>query len=173
MSFEKRLTGGHPNSLGNTIEVVEEVLADPTQLAELFNCYWSKDEVVRLRVSNALKRVAKAEKSWLFPYLDRLIDEVSLIDQASTKWTLAQLFLLYSKELTAPQRKEATTIMRRNLETSEDWIVLSQTMVTLGDWAKTDEKIKKWLLPIIEDRTTDERKSVRGRADKILAALSR
>ncbi|MEM9259455.1 MAG: hypothetical protein AAGA62_07390 [Bacteroidota bacterium] len=173
MSFEQRLTGGHPNSLGNTIEVVEEVLADHTKLAELFNCYWSKDEVVRLRVSNALKRVAKAEKGWLIPYLDRLIEEVSLIDQASTKWTLSQLFLLYTKELSAAQRKEATTIMRRNLETSEDWIVLSQTMVTLGEWTKTDDKIRKWLLPMLEDRTTDERKSVRGRANKIVAALAR
>lgn len=173
MSIEKRLTGGHPNSLGNTVEIVEEVLADQSLLAELFNCYWSKDEVVRLRVSNALKRIAKAEKKWLEPYLDRLIEEVSLIDQASTKWTLAQLFLLYSKELNATQQLKATAIMRQNLETSNDWIVLSQTMNALGEWAKTNAKIKEWLLPILTEKSTDGRKSVKGRAEKTIAALSR
>jgi len=52
--FEKRLKGGHPNSLGNTIEVVEEVLAKNDLFNELFNCYFSNDEVVRLRTSNAM-----------------------------------------------------------------------------------------------------------------------
>ena len=42
------LTGGHPNSLGRTIEVVETVLADEARMEELFGCYGSVDEVVRL-----------------------------------------------------------------------------------------------------------------------------
>ena len=58
-NFEERLTGGHPNSLGNTIEVVEEVLQHHEAFDELFNCYFSTDEVVRLRVSNAMRRVYK------------------------------------------------------------------------------------------------------------------
>ena len=60
-SFEQMLTGGHPNSLGRTIEVVEIVLADRERLEELYRCYFSNDEVVRLRTSNGMKRVAKAE----------------------------------------------------------------------------------------------------------------
>ncbi|GAB4243341.1 MAG: hypothetical protein Tsb0034_21160 [Ekhidna sp.] len=59
-NFEARLSGGHPNSLGNTIEVVDAVLADPSNFEELFDCYQSDDEVVRLRVSNAMKRTCKA-----------------------------------------------------------------------------------------------------------------
>jgi hypothetical protein len=27
-NFEERLKGGHPNSLGNTVEVVDEILAE-------------------------------------------------------------------------------------------------------------------------------------------------
>ncbi|MFL0711889.1 MAG: hypothetical protein ACJLS2_03810 [Microcella pacifica] len=48
--FESPLTGGHPNSLGNTVSVVDEVLADRALLAELVACYRSEDAVVRLRV---------------------------------------------------------------------------------------------------------------------------
>ncbi|MEO0731859.1 MAG: hypothetical protein AAFZ52_03420 [Bacteroidota bacterium] len=172
MSYAQRLSGGHPNSLGNTVEIVDEVLADQDRLEELFNCYWSDDEVVRLRVSNALKRIAKAEPTWLVPYLDRLLDDVSLIDQASTKWTLSQLFLTYTKDLSPEQRTKAVAIMQRNLEASNDWIVLSQTMNTLGRWAKKDPRLREWLRPRLEARLSDERKSVRGRADKILASLT-
>ena len=40
--IEEKLTGGHPNSLENTIEVVEEVLAEPDKFDALFHCYFSK-----------------------------------------------------------------------------------------------------------------------------------
>lgn len=56
--FEAVLTGGHPNSLGRTVEVVDVVLADRAKLAQLYACYFSEDEVVRLRFSSAMKRVA-------------------------------------------------------------------------------------------------------------------
>ena len=65
IDFEERLTGGHPNSLGKTVEVVEEVLANPERFEELFNCYFSDDAVVRLRVSNAMKRVGKENRQLL------------------------------------------------------------------------------------------------------------
>ncbi|MEM1051781.1 MAG: hypothetical protein AAGI28_06745 [Pseudomonadota bacterium] len=55
--FESILTGGHPNSLGCTVEVVETVLANPKRFEELYLCYRSSDQVVRLRVSNAMRRV--------------------------------------------------------------------------------------------------------------------
>ena len=56
--FEDALTGGHHNSLGNTFAVSEQVNADRSLLPELIITYASDDEVVRLRVSSALKRVA-------------------------------------------------------------------------------------------------------------------
>jgi hypothetical protein len=63
-TFEAMLAGGHPNSLGRTVEVVDLVLADRDRLAELFQCYFSADEVVRLRVSSAMKRVTIAHPEW-------------------------------------------------------------------------------------------------------------
>ena len=65
--FEDMLTGGHPNSLGRTIEVVDAVLAAPERFEELFNCYQSADEVVRLRVSNAMKRVEAEQHELVGP----------------------------------------------------------------------------------------------------------
>ena len=59
-NFEHMLSGGHPNSLGNTVEVVEIVLSDRFLLENLYNCYLSQDEVVRLRTSNAMKRICQS-----------------------------------------------------------------------------------------------------------------
>lgn len=169
--FEGRLKGGHPNSLGNTLEVVEEVFADHTLFDELFNCYFSEDEVVRLRTSNAVKRVGKAHKQILIPYIDRLLNEVAKIDQASTQWTLANLFDMMSGELSESQKKKAEAIMKNNLAHHQDWIVLNNSIETLGKWAKKEEALKAWLLPHLQRLSGDGRKSVAKRAEKHLNIL--
>ena len=48
MSFEQSLKGGHPNSLGNTLEVVDTVLGNTDKIEDLFHCYQSDNETVRL-----------------------------------------------------------------------------------------------------------------------------
>lgn len=169
--FENRLKGGHPNSLGNTIEVVNEVLAQPKIFEELFNCYFSDDEIVRLRTSNAMKRVCKENKSLLIPYIDRFLGEISKINQASTQWTIAQLFEGLEKDLSANQKEQAQNIMKSNLENHNDWIVLNMTMATLSKWAKKDTQLKKWLFPHLLRIAQDERKSVSNKAKKSLKLL--
>jgi len=171
-TFAQRLTGGHPNSLGNTVEIVDEVLAKTELFDELFNCYFSEDEVVRLRTSNAMKRVCKANKALLIPYLDRFLSEIAVIDQASTQWTLAQLFDMLDKEMSAAQIESAKQLLKHNLANHKDWIVLNATMDTLGKWAKKDDELRSFMLPHLERLEQDDRKSVAGRARKTLAKLS-
>ncbi len=171
-NFEQRLTGGHPNSLGNTVEVVEEVLTDNGLFDELFNCYFSDDEVVRLRVSSAMKRICKANKELILPYMDRFLNEISKIDQASTQWTLAQLFLWLERDLSEIQIVKAKEIMKNNLANHKDWIVLNLTMDALFNWSKKDTTLKKWMKPHLERLCSDKRKSVSKRAKKTLTSLS-
>lgn len=171
-SFEKMLTGGHPNSLGNTIEVVEVVLASPDRFDELFSCYKSSDEVVRLRTLNAMKRIEKEKRELLVPYIDRFISEIGDLDQDSAQWTLAQLFLKLEDDLSDSQRQSAVRIMKRNLEDRDDWIVLNATIETLARWAADDAALASWLRPHLENLAMDERKSVAGRARKKLSSLN-
>lgn len=168
--FEAMLTGGHPNSLGRTVEVVDCVLADEARFAELFDCYRSEDEVVRLRVSNAMKRIDKARRELVMPYIDRFIEEIGELDQPSAQWTLARLFAGWRAELTAEQHEGALRIMQRNLADNADWIVLNFTMQTLFDWSATDTALRQWLLSHLERLAQDRRKSVAKRAAKLLAA---
>ena len=171
--FEARLSGGHPNSLGDTVEVVEEVLKQPKHFEELFNCYLSDDEVVRLRTSNAMKRVARENKALLVPYLDAMLDDISKIPQPSVHWTLAQLFALLTEHMSKPQLVSAKKILKKNLATASDWIVLTQTMVTLSDWSESDPALRRWLKPVLEKLCDDERKSVSSKAQKSLAKVTK
>lgn len=169
--FEDMLAGGHPNSLGRTVEVVETVLTNPDRFAELFDCYNSADDVVRLRTSNALKRVQAERHDLLVPYIPRLIEEISTLDQASAQWTLAQLFDRLEKDMTAEQKQAACQIMQRNLAGHNDWIVLNATMETLANWARTNTSLREWLKPHLDRLAQDSRKSVAKRAQKKQALL--
>ncbi len=171
-SFEDMLTGGHPNSLGRTLEVVDIVLADSGRLEDLVQCYFSSDEVVRLRTSNGLKRVTKEHPEWLVPYIDQLTDEISKIDQASIQWTLANLFDMLESRMSADQKQKAQAIMQSNLANHTDWIVLNNSMQVLADWSNNDPELVKWLLPHLERLSGDGRKSVSKRATKLLAKLN-
>ena len=170
--FEAMLTGGHPNSLGRTVEVVEAVLADPARFAELFACYRSEDPVVRLRTSNAMKRVEAERRDLVLGVADRLIDEIGALDQASAQWTVAQLMARLRADLTSAQRKRATALLKTYLDGADDWIVLTATMATLGEWAAADSGLKRWLAPRLDRLADDPRKAVAGRARKVRAALA-
>ncbi len=171
-SFEEMLTGGHPNSLGRTVEVVAIVLADMARLGELYACYQSDDAVVRLRTSNALKRISRVKPEWLVPLIDGFLTEIANLDQASAQWTLADLFETLAPLMTPTQRQQAEAVLKRNLAHHHDWIVLNQTMKTLGGWAKDDPELQHWLVPHLERLSGDGRKSVAKTASKTLVSLT-
>ena len=170
--FRSMLTGGHPNSLGRTLEVVDAVLETPARLEELYNCYFSDDEIVRLRTSNAIRRIFKARKEWFADYADRLLDEISQIDQPSTKWTLAQLWLEHRSRLTPAQQVRAKENLVKTLLEEDDWIALNMSMKTLERFTKDDQQ----LIARIADRTReiahDNRKSVSKGAMTLLNAMN-
>lgn len=169
-SFEERLSGGHPNSLGNTVEVVDVILDDRSALELLFQCYDSDDPVVRLRVSNAIKRVCKVHPEWVAPYLDRLITQTSTINQASTKWTLSTLFVLLDSYMSSEQRDAAISIMKSNL-LYDDWIVQNTTADSLFYFSSTSPELAQWLVPQLKILQSGKHKSVSRRVTKILSSL--
>jgi hypothetical protein len=169
--FDVMLAGGHPNSLGRTIEVVDLILADPARLEQLYQCYFSPDEVVRLRTSNAFKRIWREHPDWLVPFFDRFLSDISQITQPSTRWTVAQMFHELNDLLTPDQRRAAVAVVQRSLTESDDWIVLNNALEALAAWAKNDPALKAWLEPHAVRLAGDARKSVAGRAARVIKAL--
>ena len=171
--FEARLSGGHPNSLGNTVSVAQDVIANRSLLPELIATYSSEDEVVRLRVSSALKRVAWAKPDWVHHELDAVLHWVVALQQPSAQWTIAEILLTLGPMLSSSQRTNATNIMKAHLGASGDWIVLIKTMETLADWATTDAALRGWLLERLGELGKESRKSVAQKALRLHEALSR
>ena len=73
--------------------------------------------------------------------------------------------------MTSMQRQQAEAVLKRNLANHNDWIVLNQTMKTLGEWATQDVALKAWLIPHLERLQQDGRKSVAKTAAKTLKNL--
>ncbi len=170
--FEDRFKGGHPNSLGNTREIVTEVLSDRSKLQLLLDTWRSSDELVRLRVANGVRRVCVEKPDWIVPHIDELLGDIGRIDQPSTQWTLAKLFLMLETHMTADQKLRATRHMQNNLANHTDWIVLNNSMETLCLWSRDNAELVKWLKPQLERLTQETRKSVARNAAKRLAVIT-
>lgn len=171
--FAQMLTGGHSNSLGRTEEVVAVVLADHARLDELFATMTSEDEVVRLRVGDALEKVCREQPRWFLRHIDRVLSDLGEIEQPSVQWHVAQMMQHLRENLLPDQAQRATMLLQKNLSKSADWIVLSVTMDVLTRWADRDPQLGVWLVPELERLGQDRRKSVAKRAIKRLAEISK
>ena len=171
-SFATMLTGGHPNSLGRTQEVVDIVAADRARLEELFAAIDDPDEVVRLRVGDALEKVCRERPEWFVPFVERILGELGPLTQPSVRWHVAQMLHHLRGALDPVQRQRATALLQHNLVDSTDWIVLNVTVDVLTEWAGGDPALATWLRPRLEELTLDRRPSVAKRATMRLAELT-
>ena len=169
MGLVERLSGGNARSLGETESVVAEVLAAPGLVSELFGCVLDVDEVVRMRAADALEKVARARPELLAPYAERLLTEVSEVDQPSVRWHLAQL--LGNLPLDVGQRSRALRLLRWMLAEECDWIVLTCAMSAATDLALLSGDTPDWLAPELDRHRGDPRKAVAKRALRQLARL--
>ena len=59
----------------------------------------SDNAAVRLRTSNAMRRVERENRALPVPYLDAMLDDISKILQPSVHWTLAHFFALLTEHM--------------------------------------------------------------------------
>jgi HEAT repeat protein len=166
------LTGGHPNSLGRTEEVVGKVLADRARLDELLATMDDPDEVVRMRAGDALEKICRVRPDWLRGHVERLLGDLGQSEQPSVRWHVAQMLQHLRDDLSEDQVRRATALLQGNLTCSTDWIVLNVSMDVLTQWAGRDPPLADWLAPELERLSRDHRKSVAKRAAKRLTELA-
>lgn len=71
-----------------------------------------------------------------------------------------------------PQQQKAKKLPKANLADWDDWIVLSNTMDALAEWSIDDTPLRNWLIPKLGALQVDRRRSVSGRAKKLLEKLT-
>ena len=164
MNFEDTLTGGHPNSLGKTIEIVDEVLDKPNKIDDLFNCYQSKNETVRLRTSSAFKRIFR-EKPILFEnWKKRFIEYVAYINQPSAKWTTIQL-------LDEKEKIQSSNICLEYLRNENDWIVVNHSITFMRNHKELFDFNDSSLIKLIKSFESYRRKSISRNVGKLLSFI--
>lgn len=162
MTLRDRLSTGSARSLGEADQVAAEA-ADSRQLVdELVDCVLDDDELVRMRASDALEKVARTRPEWVGPHAERLLGKVALVDQPSVRWHLAQI--LAEIPLQPEQRERAVALLRRMLAEETDWIVLTCTMTALTDLCLDDATAKPWLGSLLRQHAGDPRPAVAKRA---------
>jgi len=162
---------GDSNTLGRTDEVAEIVKAEPSRVNEVFDLYFQDDQWVRLRASSTLKRLWRRDPSMVAPFIDRWISEVASIDQPSVQWTVAQLLDECPELFSNAQAADAESHVKGYIEQSDDWIVINSSIQTLGNRAVDDADLRTFLLPHLKRHAKSSKKSIAGRATKMLAAL--
>lgn len=170
MNIFTSLRGGDRRSLGQTEAVVSYVLANQAAFDELFACLFDEDEIVRMRAGDGIEKICRQHPAWLTPYTDRLLSEVAAIDQPSVQWHLAQM--IGELELSASQHRQAIAILKRNLESATDWIVLNYSLEVFADLARTDTDLQPYLIKQLRRHTKNSHKSVVKRATKLLTGLT-
>lgn len=166
MKLETILSGGNPRSLGRTEEVVELVLANITKFDELFQLLFSTDEIIRMRASDALEKICRQHPEWLELYKEVLLGDIPMIRQASVQWHLAQI--LSEINLTVAETQLATTILKNNLESTNDWIVENLSLESLASFTRRGSFDADEFISILNLHSNSRHKSVVSRVNKLL-----
>jgi HEAT repeat protein len=164
IDFEQTLSGGHPNSLGNTEHVVREVQRSEDLLEPLFRTLRSDDPVVRMRAGDALEKVCREHPEWFSARFGD-VRSMGAIDQPSVQWHTAQI--LTHLDLNPAQRQWGLRWLWRTLERTDDWIVISETLTALAGFASTSPALKPRLAAALRKHSTDRRPAVARRAAKL------
>lgn len=169
--FEQVLeAGGKANSLGRSSEVVEDVLASPSRLPELFDCIYADDDWVRMRAIDSFEKVIKGHPDWAEPYIDKIFDDLTCSDQPSIQWHLAQLFT--EIKLSDAQRSQAIDWLKHKLKTVEvDWIVAGDCMKALLYFYKEGYLAKPEVDRLFAVQEGHSSKAIRAKAGKLREAL--
>ena len=171
MSFEQSLKGGRPISLGNTLEVVDEVLGNTDKMEELFLCYQSDDETVRLRTSNAFKRIFRAKPELFNKWKQRFIKEIAEIDQPSAKWTTIQILDELFNQLDEKEKSQSIEICLRYLRNEKDWIVINQSLNFMRNHLEQFDFKDPEMMKLLNFFVEDGRKSISKNAEKLIKIL--
>lgn len=168
MDFVATLSGGDRRTLKGVDAALDAVRDDPALLPQLFACILSDDEIVRMRAADACEKLCRECPEWFVPYTERLLTDVAAIDQASVQWHLAQM--LAEIHLSAAQRRRAVAVLLRQLDRSDDWIVVNLTLEALAGFVPAELDTAAFR-DLLDRYAGDSRRSVRARVRKLAKAL--
>jgi hypothetical protein len=168
----KKLSGGDRRSIGRSNEVVAEVLANPARAGQLVrvlvNALTGTDQVLRMRASDAIEKIAAQRPQLLRPFKRNLLALAGSSSQQEVRWHLAQF---------VPRLKLRSNEAAAFVEILVDYlrdkssIVKTFAMEGLADLASNDQKLKSQIRPLLKELTQIGTPAMRARGRKLLREL--
>jgi len=165
----QKLKGGDLRSIGRADEIVEEILHKPSLFSEVFEGMLNNDPIVRMRSADTIEKISKIHPELLQPFKNRLIKDVSKINQQEVQWHVAQMFSYL--ELTKSDIKTVTTILFSNIDSSKSNIVIVFSIQTLADIALIDNSLKPKIIEKLKQMIKISSPAVVNRCNKLINKL--
>lgn len=169
MSILKDLSGGDKRSIGNSNRIVSEVIKNHKLFKEVFDCMLSEDPIVRLRSADAVEKITALHPDWLHPFKQKLIYEISKIEQKEIQWHVAQM--LPRLNLTETEYRDVVKILITYTELGHSSIVRTFAMQALVDIAKEKADLGGRVFQLVEGLVKSGTPAMKSRGRKLLAEM--
>jgi len=162
------LKGEDRRSIGRSNEVTKLVLRQPGRFAELVECLWSEDPIVRMRAADTAEKVSATKTDLLKPYKRELLGLLAEADQIELRWHLATM--VPRLPLTGAERQRAAAALLRYLEDRSS-IVKTFALQGLVDLARKEPNLLVPATQALEQSLLSGTAAMRARARKLLKEL--
>jgi hypothetical protein len=167
-SIAAMLKGGDRRSIGKAGQVGKLILSEPQRFAELLNCLWDEDPIVRMRAADAAEKVTLAWPKLLKPHKQELLGLLAEAEQIELKWHLA--LMVPRLELSKPETERAATALQRYLEDRSS-IVKTFALQGLANLARQDSNLREPARRALEESLRTGTAAMKARARKLLKEL--
>ena len=150
---------------------MDAVLGNTDKMEDLLLCYQSDDETVRLRTSNAFKRIFRAKPELFKQWKQRFIKEVAEIYQPSAKLTSIQILNVLFDQLDEKEKNQSVEICMRYLRNEKDWIVINQSLNFIRNHLERFDFKDPEMMKLLKNFVNDERISISKNAEKLINVL--
>jgi HEAT repeat protein len=164
--FSLTLQGGDRRSIGNSNRVAAVVLRWPDRLAELIECLWSGDPVIRMRAADATEKVSAKRPALLAPFKTELLTLADETAQAELRWHLAQM--IPRLPLSQQERVRATAALRDFLGDRSS-IVRTFALQALAELSRGNPELEADVIDLLERTIRTGTPAMKARSRKLLA----
>jgi hypothetical protein len=162
------LQGGDRRSIGKANQIAILVLSEPKRFAELIQCLWDEDPIVRMRAADAAEKITVTRPKLLNPHKQELLGLLAEAEQIELRWHLALMVPRLS--LTSPERQRAAASLLRYLE-GRSSVVKTFALQGLADIARRDTSLRELAKQTVEDSLRTGTAAMKARARKLLKEL--
>ena len=162
------LKGGDRRSIGRSNQVAKLVLSEPRRFAELIECLWADDPIVRMRAADVAEKVSAVQPELLTPYKTELLGLLTEAEQIELRWHLAQM--IPRLPLTQSERGRAAETLQLYLEDRSS-IVRTFALQALADISRNDPELQPFVRQILEQSLRSGTAAMKARARKLLREL--